>query len=223
MCFCATSRANSHAMVWYPLYTRGMSTTRFNEECVKLRSIFSRLDYIIGLVKFHFQKQVFISSRKKRIIQISEASRLFWQRVLWVRVHRVFALESFCSVLFWYGSVLLRPWMQSERKEDVRRWESFFLWIPRSPLRRKQWIHAIRREERKEFKIVDGTEVSSLHFRREDIRQSFNGRDNVVAGGVPSRFAWTVPSQRKRKTPPKRHPMPPKKKLFTTTSTSSQA
>ena len=98
-----------------------------------------------------------------------------------------------------------------------------FFEFPRSPLRKKQWIHAIRREEGKEFKIVDGTKVCSLHFRREDIRKSFNGRAYVVAGGVPSRFAWSVPSPRKRKAPKKRHPLPPKKKLLTTTSTSSQA
>ena len=45
----------------------------------------------------------------------------------------------------------------------------------------------------------------------------------MVAGGVPSRFAWSLPSPRKRKAPRKRHPQPPKKKLLTTTSTSSEA
>ena len=110
---------------------------------------------------------------------------------------------------------------QKEKKTSTGEKVSFFK-FPRSPVTRKQWIHAIRREEGKEFKIVDGTKVCSLHFRREDIRKSFNGRVYVVASGVPSRFAWSVPSPRKRKAPPKRHPLPPKKKLFTTTSTSSQ-
>ena len=45
----------------------------------------------------------------------------------------------------------------------------------------------------------------------------------MVAGGVPSRFAWSVPSPRKRKAPKKRRPLPPKKKLLATISTSSQA
>ena len=31
MCLCATSRTNSHATVWYPLFTRGMSTTLLPE------------------------------------------------------------------------------------------------------------------------------------------------------------------------------------------------
>ena len=75
----------------------------------------------------------------------------------------------------------------------------------------------------KEFKIVDGTKVCSLQCRREDIRKSFNGRAYAAAGGVPSRFAWSVPSPRKRKAPLERHPLPPKKELFATTSTSSQA
>ena len=93
--------------------------------------------------------------------------------------------------------------------------------FPRTPTRRKQWIHAIRREEGKEFKIVDGTKVCSLHFRREDLRKSFNGQAYVVAGGVPTRFSWSVPSPTKRKAPQERQPLPQKKKLFATTSTSS--
>ena len=65
--------------------------------------------------------------------------------------------------------------MQSEKKE-----ESFSEFL-RSPLRRKQWIHAICREEGKEFKIVDGTRVCLLHFRCEDRQKSFDGRTYVVA------------------------------------------
>ena len=98
-----------------------------------------------------------------------------------------------------------------------------FFEFPRTPTRRKQWIHAIRREEGKEFKIVDGKKVCSLHFRREDLRKSFNGRAYVVAGGIPTRFSWSVPSPRKRKAPPERQPLPQKKKLFATTSTSSHS
>ena len=109
---------------------------------------------------------------------------------------------------------------QKGKKTPTGEKVSFFE-FPRTPTRRKQWIHAILREEGKEFKIVDGTKVCSLHFRREDLRKSFNGRAYVVPGGVPTRFSWSVPSPRKRKAPPERHPLPQKKKLFATTSTSS--
>jgi len=64
---------------------------------------------------------------------------------------------------------------QKGKKTTTGEKVSFFE-FPRSPLRRKQWIHAIRREEGKEFKIGHGTKVCSLHFTREDIRKSSNGR-----------------------------------------------
>ena len=109
---------------------------------------------------------------------------------------------------------------QKGKKTPTGEKVSFFE-FPRSPLRRKQWIHAIRREEGKEFKIVHGTKVCSLHFRREDVRKSSNGRTCVAAGCVLSRFAWSVPFPKKRKAPPKRHPLPPKKKLLLSESTST--
>ena len=37
----------------------------------------------------------------------------------------------------------------------------------------------------------------------------------MVDCGVPTRFPWSVPSPRKGKDPPERHPLPRKKKLFT--------
>ena len=64
---------------------------------------------------------------------------------------------------------------QEGKKTPTGEKVSFFE-FPRTPTRRKQWIHAIRREEGKEFKSVDGTKVCSLHLRREDLRKSFNGR-----------------------------------------------
>lgn len=67
--------------------------------------------------------------------------------------------------------------------------------------------------------------VCSLHFRREDIRTSINGRKYVAEGGVPSRFAWSVPSPRKRKVPTERVSLntsvPAKKRLSTCTSEAS--
>ena len=148
--------------------------------------------------------------------EVSEATGLF---------QRLFALKSRRSVLRFFDMVTsccVPECNQKGKKTSTGEKVSFFE-FPRSPLRRKQWIHAIRREEGREFKIVGGTKVCSLHFRREDIRKSFNGRAYVAAGGVPSKFAWSVPSPRKRKAPPKRHPQPPRKKLLTAASTASQA
>ena len=45
----------------------------------------------------------------------------------------------------------------------------------------------------------------------------------MVCGGVPTRFAWSVPSPRKRKAPPERHPLPRKKKLFTSAFTRTES
>ena len=91
---------------------------------------------------------------------------------------------------------------------------SFFA-FPKSPERRKQWIHAIRRDESKQWQITPDTKVCSLHFRREDLRTSLNGRQYIAEGGVPSQFAWSVPSPTKRKAPTERVSVPIKKKLFT--------
>ena len=82
---------------------------------------------------------------------------------------------------------------QKGKKTSTGEKVSFFEFPP-SPLRKKQWIHAIRHEEGKQFKIVDGTKVCLLHFSREDLRKSYNGRAYVVAGGIPSSF----PEENKR-------------------------
>ena len=124
------------------------------------------------------------------------------------------------SVLCFFNMVMscCIPKCNQKGKKTSTGEKVYFFEFPPSTLRKK-WI----RREGKEFKIVELTKVCSLHFRHEDIRKSFNGQAYVVAGGIPSRFPWSVPSQRKRKAPLERHPLPPKKKLFTMTSTSSQA
>ena len=95
---------------------------------------------------------------------------------------------------------------------------SFFEFPNQSSLR-KRWIHAIRRDEGKNWQITRDTKVCSLHFRREDLRKSLAGRTYLVDGCVPSRFAWSIPSPRKRKAPTERLPLPiplsSKKRLFT--------
>ena len=50
--------------------------------------------------------------------------------------------------------------------------------------------------------------VSLLGLRSKDLRKSLNGRLYVIANGLPSRFAWSVPSPRKRKAPTERTPLP---------------
>ena len=90
---------------------------------------------------------------------------------------------------------------------------SFFN-FPKEPLIRKQWIHAIRRDEGKDFVITERTKVCSLHFRSEDLRKSINGRIYIKEGGVPSKFDWSGPSPKKRKAPTERQPLPAKKKLL---------
>ena len=64
-----------------------------------------------------------------------------------------------------------------------------FFEFPNQPLLRKRWIHAIRRDERKNWQITRETKVCSLHFRREDLRKSLAGRTYLVDECVPSRFA----------------------------------
>lgn len=88
-----------------------------------------------------------------------------------------------------------------------------FFNFPKAPLTRKQWIHAIRRDEGKDFVITERTKVCSLHFRPEDLRKTLNGRIFVRDGGVPSKFDWSGPSPKKRKAPTERKPLPVKKKL----------
>ena len=50
-----------------------------------------------------------------------------------------------------------------------------FFNFPKAPLIRKQWIHAIRRDEGKDFVITERTKVCSLHFRPEDLRKKTDG------------------------------------------------
>ena len=80
---------------------------------------------------------------------------------------------------------------------------------------RKQWIHAIRRDEGNDFVITERTKVCSLHFRSEDLTKSINGQIYIKEGGVPSKFDWSGPSPKKRKAPTEWQPLPAKKKLLT--------
>ena len=86
-------------------------------------------------------------------------------------------------------------------REDDGRKVSFFK-FPDHVGRRKQWLHAIRREEGKHFRITKGTKVCSRHFRPEcDFVKTLARRTELRGNAVPSKFAWTRTSPRKRKAP----------------------
>ena len=66
---------------------------------------------------------------------------------------------------------------------------------------RKKWIHAIRRDEGKDFQIKPTTKVCSRHFRENDIKKTLAGKFQLRPGAVPSLFSWTRTSSRKREAP----------------------
>lgn len=77
--------------------------------------------------------------------------------------------------------------------------------FPKDNYVRKQWIHAIRREEGKSFRITASTKVCSRHFRDEHLKKTLAGKIILKPGAVPSKFAWST-SPRKRKPPTQRTP-----------------
>lgn len=87
--------------------------------------------------------------------------------------------------------------------------------FPNAPLKRKQWIHAIRREEGKSFRITEKTKVCSLHFKSTDLKRSLSGRRNLLKNAVPSKFQWKS-SPKKRKAPTERVPLAPQSSKTTT-------
>lgn len=73
---------------------------------------------------------------------------------------------------------------------------------------KKRWLHAIRRDECKDFTVNQNTKICSRHFKPEDFVESIGGqRIYVREVVVPSRFSWSQSSPLKRK--------PPKKRMFT--------
>ena len=88
-------------------------------------------------------------------------------------------------------------------------------------IKRKQWIHAIRRDEGKEFQINEKTKVCSLHFKSTDLKKSLNGRIHPLPDAVPSKFKWKD-SPKKRKPPKERIPLSKPATPSTTTTTQVQ-
>ena len=80
---------------------------------------------------------------------------------------------------------------------------SFFN-FPKNPNLRKSWIHAIRRDPGKDFQLNNVTKVCSRHFKPTDMKKSLNGVVTLKPGSIPSKFAWSFRSPKKRKLPAKR-------------------
>ena len=74
--------------------------------------------------------------------------------------------------------------------------------FPNDKTLKKKWLHAIRREEGKYFKISNATTVCSRHFREDDYRKTLCGRWYLKSNVVPSKFDWIRSSPRKRNPPP---------------------
>ena len=95
--------------------------------------------------------------------------------------------------------------------------------FPTDKTRRKQWLHAIRRDEGKDFRVTEKTKVCSRHFRSSDLKKSLNGRVYVKDNVVPSRFKWCPESPRKRKAPAVRFRLQATTKAKPSTSTASSS
>jgi len=68
-----------------------------------------------------------------------------------------------------------------------------------------KWLHAIRRDEGKHFKVTENTKICSWHFRDGDIKKSLAGKNELREGVVPSVFPWIRASPHKRKKPVERN------------------
>ena len=64
-----------------------------------------------------------------------------------------------------------------------------------------KWLHAIRRDEGKYFKVTEATKVCARHFRPGEIKKTLASKNELRAGVVPSVFTWIRTSPRKRKDP----------------------
>lgn len=67
---------------------------------------------------------------------------------------------------------------------------SYFI-FPTDKSLRKQWTHAIRRDEGKQFQISGSTKVCSRHFKTEDFQRLLGGsKINLKPVVVPTVFSW---------------------------------
>ena len=89
-------------------------------------------------------------------------------------------------------------------REDDGTKVSYFK-FPTDNAMKKKWLHAIRRDEGKHFKVTENTKICSRHFRDGDIKKSLAGKNELREGVVPSVFPWIRTSPRKRKKPAERN------------------
>ena len=73
-----------------------------------------------------------------------------------------------------------------------------FFKFPDEEEMKKRWIHAIRRDVGRFFRISGASKVCSLHFKLSDISKGLGGRMSLKTSAVPSIFAWKQTSPRKR-------------------------
>ena len=120
-------------------------------------------------------------------------------------------MPSFCCV----------PECNQKGYKDEKNDKISYFNFPTDKTRRKQWLHAIRRDVGKDFRVTEKTKVCSRHFRSSDLKKSLNGRVYVKDNVVPSRFKWCPESPRKRKAPAARFPLKATTKTKPSTSTST--
>ena len=65
-----------------------------------------------------------------------------------------------------------------------------FFEFPDEEEMKKRWIHAIRRDVGRFFRISGASKVCSLHFKLSNISKGLGGRMSLKASAVPSIFAW---------------------------------
>jgi len=74
-------------------------------------------------------------------------------------------MPSFCCV----------PECNEKGYKDEKNEKISYFNFPTDKTRRKQWLHAIRGDERKDFRVTENTKVCSRHFRSSDLKKSLNG------------------------------------------------
>ena len=94
-------------------------------------------------------------------------------------------------------------------REDDGTKVSYFK-FPTENVMKKKWLHAIRRDEGKHFKVTENTKICSRHFREGDIKKSLAGK-NELRGVSKTQTSKTQTSDRRprkhrpRKRRPRKH------------------
>ena len=101
--------------------------------------------------------------------------------------------------VFENAAKLLCSKLYQKELQNRKRGENFLLEV----IVKKRWLHAIRRDEGKAFRVNQNTKICSRHFKPEDLVKAIGGqRVYVKAGVIPCRFSWSKGSPKKR-APPK--------------------